>query len=163
MKDQPAVNRLLDLLTTVTSWIAVLCVIGIVGFTGVEIICRWVFNFSLRGPEELTAFMLIGVSFMGLAYTFVQGGHISVDTFSKLLPSVWQKRLSIVHGVIGFSFCAALTYYGSKLVVQNIAFNSHSTSAWNVPLVIPSIFIPIGTGTLGLIMVAYTIRLIRSG
>ena len=115
-----SIDFFLNLLTSLTSWVAVLCVFGVIGFCGVEILGRWIFSFTTRGSEELTAFMLVGVTFLGLGYTFAQGGHITIDLVYKRLSPGWQKIMSIFHGLVGILFCGAVTYYSSKLVIQHV-------------------------------------------
>ena len=161
MKKWLSFGNLLNGLTSLSAWMAVLCAIGIIGFTGVEILGRWVFNFTTKGSEEISSYMLIGITFLGAAYTFVEGGHIRIDLLYKRISPRLRNIVGIFHGIVGIIFCVAITYFSSNLVAQNIAFNSHSSSTWEVPLVIPSILIPIGMGILTLVMISDTIRRIR--
>lgn len=155
-------DKVINVLIWISGWIAFSAVIGIIGLTGFEIICRWIFGFSTRASEELTGYMLVAVTYLGLSYTFLKNGHLTVDVLFGRLSKQWKRIFSIFNGLISSAFCFLLTIFSTKLVMQTIDYHSHSASTLNVPLVIPTLFIPIGTGVMTLAVFARTIQIIMA-
>lgn len=160
MPKRNPVVKVINILIWISGWIAFAAVIGVIGLTGFEIICRWIFGFSTRASEELTGYMLVAVTFFGLSYTFLKNGHLTVGVLFDRLSRRWKRIFSIFNGFISIIFCFLLTFFSTKLVIQTIDYNSHSASTLYVPLVIPTILIPIGTGIMALAILARTIKLI---
>lgn len=155
-----SIDKVINILIWISGWIAFAAVIGIIGLTGFEIICRWIFDFSTRASEELTGYMLVAVTYLGLSYTFLENGHLTVDVVFERLSNQWKRIFSIFNGFITIAFCFLLTFFSTKLVIQTMDYHSHSASTLNVPLIIPTILIPIGTGIMTLAVFARTIKLI---
>jgi len=159
----------MEIFFTVTHWlgsalakVAALCVIGAVALTGVEIIGRRLFGFSTKISEEVSAYMLVGITFLALAYTFVRGGHIKVDLVLRRLPQRGQIIMNIFNHFLGLGFCATLTYLGVKVVIQNIQMHTESNTILGTPLAIPSAAVPLGSGVISLVILAHIIRLVRT-
>ncbi|OFW47140.1 MAG: hypothetical protein A2163_02515 [Actinobacteria bacterium RBG_13_35_12] len=160
-KRNPA-DKVINVLIWISGWVAFAAIIGIIGLTGFEIICRWIFGFSTRASEELTGYMLVAVTYLGLSYTFLKNGHLTVDVLFERLSRRWKRIFSIFNGFISVIFCFLLTFFSIKLVIQTIDYHSHSASTLNVPLIIPTLFIPIGTGVMTLAVFARTLQLIMN-
>lgn len=155
-----SVNFVLNLLVSGTGWIAAASVVIMVSLIGVDIIGRRFFNHPTGISEEVSAYLLVAVTFLGAAYTFVKGGHLSVRAVLEKLPAWGQRVMNIFSGIVGVGVCATATWYSSQLVMDSIRINSHSSTPLNTPLVIPHLLIPLGMGILGLAILAHTIKLV---
>ena len=157
-----SVDSVLNWLVTGTGWIGAACIVVMVSLIGVDIIGRRFFNHPTGISEEVSAYLLVAVTFLGAAYTLVKGGHLSVRAVLEKLPARGQRIMEIVNGMVGVGVCATATWYSSQLVMASIRINSHSSTPLNTPLVIPHALIPLGMGIMGLAILAHTIRLIAN-
>jgi len=89
------------------------------------------------GLSEISGFLLVGASFLGLAYTFIHNGHIRVTLLiSHLSPKVrvfvelWCLSLAL-------TLCAYLSVYTFRLVEDSWSFNEMSYGLLRIPLWIP--------------------------
>ncbi|MFW6345509.1 MAG: TRAP transporter small permease [Halomonas sp.] len=94
---------------------------------------------AIPGLSEVSGFLLVGASFLGLAYTFVHGGHIRVTLLIGRLapaPRAWIELLCL-------SVAMALTLYLSWslywLLNDSITFNETSYGLLRIPLWIPQL------------------------
>jgi TRAP-type C4-dicarboxylate transport system permease small subunit len=142
------------------AWAGAICVLGISAYIIQDIITRHFFLWSSGLSEELSAYMLIGITFLGAAYTFVLGRHITVDVVLTRLPPQAQRVMNIANGIIGVIFCTVMTWYTSQFVMITLRRGITSEQSM-IPLFIPGLLIVIGLGILGLSILAHTIRLFK--
>lgn len=157
-----SLDSVLNWLVTGTGWIGATCVVVMVSLIGVDIIGRRFFNHPTGISEEVSAYLLVAVTFLGAAYTFTKGGHLSVRAVLEKLPARGQRVMKIFNGFAGVGVCVTAAWYSSQLVMASIRINSHSPTPLNTPMVIPHTLIPIGMGILGLSILAHTIKLITT-
>lgn len=78
--------------------------------TSIDVVLRYVFNSPLPGVYELQEFLLVGVVFLGLAYTQSLRGHINVDLLPNRLSPPVQIKLSILAHVTSLIIFAIITW-----------------------------------------------------
>ncbi|WP_163575696.1 TRAP transporter small permease [Halomonas faecis] len=92
---------------------------------------------SIPGLAQISGYLLVGASFMGLAYAFINGSHIRVT----LLIGRLRPRLRVFFEVFCLSVAMALSLYLAWnlywLLADSIAFNETSYGLINIPLWIP--------------------------
>ena len=111
--------------------------------------------------DEISRYMLIGIAFLGLARTQKTGGHIDLDTVTRLLPIQVQKILSVIALFINFAFVVWLFIVS----VPNFINNLHATSLsyLDVPMWIVHLGILFGIGFLIIQMLTELITLLFFG
>lgn len=89
------------------------------------------------GLSEISGFLLVGATFLGLAYTFVNHGHIRVTLLishlkpkSRVFVEVWCLSLAL-------ALCVYLTFYTFRLVEDSWSFNEMSYGMLRIKLWIP--------------------------
>lgn len=92
---------------------------------------------SIPGLSEISGFLLVGASFLGLAYTFVHGGHIRVTLVIGQLPPRIRVFVELWCLTIGLALCLYLGWYTGILLADSIAFGQVSYGMVPVPLWIP--------------------------
>lgn len=69
-----------------------------------DVVLRYVFNRPIRGSFELIEFMMVAVVFLGLGYTQVKKGHLSITLLVKSLPenvtSIINTATNLLSGLI---------------------------------------------------------------
>jgi len=87
--------------------------------------------------DELSVFLLIGVTFLSAAWVHSQRGHIGIEAVASILsPSVNRVRLFVVD-VLSALFCAFFAWKSWTLLYEAWTEGYVSATAWAPPLWIP--------------------------
>ncbi|CAM3295215.1 TRAP transporter small permease [Halomonas lysinitropha] len=92
---------------------------------------------AIPGLSQISGFLLVGASFLGLAYTFVHGGHIRVTLLIGRLPPTPRAFVELFCLSIALVLGLYLGWYLYWLLADSIAFNETSYGLVNIPLWIP--------------------------
>ena len=157
-----SIDNGLNWLISALGWIGAACATIIVGLIGTDIIGRRFFNNPTGISEEVSAYLLVAVTFLGVAYTFAKKSHLSVNIILDQLSARWAKIMSIFNGIVGFGVCAVATWYSLQLPLASIRIGSHTPTMLRTPLVYPQMLVPIGMGVLALAILAHTIKVIAT-
>ena len=99
-----------------------------------EIIRRAVFGSSFLWTFELSSWLLVGIAFMGLAYTLKTGGHVRVTLVSSRLAPRAQNLVEIVLSGIGLAFTAYLATYILRGTLSTYTMNVRGLSVLEPPI-----------------------------
>lgn len=98
-------NRIIDFLCTLMMWGGGLAAIAMMVHIGADIIGRVVFNNPVSGTIEIvSAYYMVGITFLPLGYVARHEGHIVVELFTRGLS---HRRLGQLEKV---TMSAALVY-----------------------------------------------------
>ena len=92
---------------------------------------------AVPGLAEVSGFLLVGASFLGLAYTFVNGGHIRVTLLIGKLPGRARVFVEVWCLSIALLLCVYLGWYTFWLLHDSYSFGETSYGMVPVPLWIP--------------------------
>ncbi len=126
-----------------------------------DVVGRKLFSHSITGSVELTEFMLVIVVFFSLAHTELKDAHVKVDLITSRLGEVLRIAVEIVIQLIGFLFCALITWSSLLYTKQMWASREVSQDLW-LPKY-PFVFlVALGCGVLALaLLVKFIIALSR--
>lgn len=107
----------------------------------VNVVSRYVFNFSIIWVEELTQYQMIWIAYLGAGLALREGRHVAVDTLQDLLPARVRRFVRLLIWSAIAAFLVTLTILG----LQIAAFTwNQETPVMNIPTGIPYLAIPIG-------------------
>ena len=96
------------ILTKISGWLAGIMILVTSFIITYEVLMRGFFNAPTEWSIEVSVYLIIGASFLGLAPALEGNSHISVDLVtSKLRPQV-NRVLHTATSVIGLIFCLIL-------------------------------------------------------
>ena len=138
-KPTSRVDRSLAFLETLSMLIAKILVVAILVVLAAQVVFRFVLNQSLIWSEEVAAWCMVWVVYLGAAALMRRSEHVSIPFFVSLLP----ERLRRVGMLCGsFATCLGVlfvTWFGVQIVLGTFHIVSQSTginSRW-VKLCIP--------------------------
>ncbi len=136
---------LIDTLSGIGGWVAgILMAIGLMLSVG-EIVFRSFLNSTLYVADEFTGYLMAMLTFMGLAYTLRERGHIRM----MFLPHILKGRAHVIYNMVcftvGFLFCAGLTWFTWEFFWDSVVSESQSMQVSETYLAIPQAFLPIGS------------------
>lgn len=126
----------------------------------VEVVTRYVMNSPLSIADELGGYMLVGITFLGLAYTWKERGHVSVELVTNLLPpkvARWVRFFTLIMAAV---FCYPLIAGSYEYLQDSLLFGSRSGSWLRIPLVYPQSILLIGSVLLLLQLLAEIVKAI---
>lgn len=125
-----------------------------------EVITRYLLNAPLSIADELGGFMLVGITFVGLAYTWKERGHVSVEIVTNILPPRVKKWVRFFTLILATIFCWPLIAGSYELLQDSLLFGSRSGSWMRTPLVYPQSVLLVGSVLLLLQLIAEIIKAI---
>lgn len=111
--------------------------------------------------DEMSGYMLVGIVFLGLAYTQRKGKHIQITILTRRLSPRKRELLDIAILMAVVIFISWLTWSTVGPVIQNYAVNATSLTLIRTPLWIPWLFIPLGLAMLAIELMVELIKAIR--
>lgn len=111
--------------------------------TFMQVIARYVFNYSFVWAMELTGVMFAWLIFVGMAYGVRVGAHIGVDAAVKLLGGRAARMVGSIAAALCLLYALIVAYggyqYVSKIHTVGILMQDIPIQTW-----IPRVILPIG-------------------
>lgn len=142
-------RSLLDGMTMAAGVLAAIGLIAIGVVVAAQIIGRNA-GVLVAGADEIAVYSLSTLSFLGLAYTLKDNGHIRVDTFLALCPQTWRVGLYRAAAALAAAFMGYLTYHAGEQLYFSVLFNERSQGLLGFPIWIPQIAMVFGLGVFAL-------------
>ena len=77
-------------------------------FTVTDVCLRYFFNNPIKASDETTEFLMVAVSFLGLAWCASKGMHIKVNLIVSRFPEKAQNIIDIVNYAIVIGLCGLI-------------------------------------------------------
>jgi TRAP-type transport system small permease protein len=107
----------------------------------VNVITRYIFNFSIIWAEEVSQYLMIWIAYLGAGLALREGRHVAVEMLQDRLPTALARRVRMAVGGLVLAFLGVVTVLGFQFAV--FVWNQE-TPVLNISLGIPSLAIPIG-------------------
>ncbi|MDF0520153.1 TRAP transporter small permease [Bradyrhizobium yuanmingense] len=102
--------RILEPAARGLNFVAIIALAGLVGVTVFDVTGRYFFSKPLFASVEITEFLLIFLSFGGLACAELRNGNIKVDFFTQMLPERVRTALDGVGALFGMVFWSLISW-----------------------------------------------------
>lgn len=153
-----AIDRVLRVLEAIAMTMAVIAVLAMMASITLDALGRYLFNRPFTGQYEFTSlYLMVILTFMGLAHTQAVGGHISVPLFQGLvakLPWKLPARLAALCAAVAFGF---VTVMAGEDALAKIAARTTTFGAIQFPTYLSYCWMPVGTGLLTLRLIFQTV------
>jgi TRAP-type C4-dicarboxylate transport system permease small subunit len=140
----------------VSGWLVPLMMMLVV----VDVFMRYVLRQPLMVADEFSAYMLVALSFLGLAYTWREKGHVRIEIFvNRLMPKTygWVRLLGLV---LTFVFLIEMDRAAYKMISYAREINLRSSTWLTFPLFWPQLTVFIGFVLLTLLLAVDIVRAI---
>ena len=126
--------------------------------TFMQVVARYVFNYSFVWALELTGVLFAWLIFVGMSYGVRVGAHIGVDAFVKSLGARAARVVGLIAAVLCVAYAVIVTVggylYVHKMYDVGILMQDMPVQQW-----IPRAILPIGFALLALRFVQVVYRL----
>jgi TRAP-type C4-dicarboxylate transport system permease small subunit len=106
----------------------------------------------IGGLTEGAGYCMAAAGSFGLAYTFLQGGHIRVDIVLNLLPRRVRLRVEQLAVILSSAFAAFLAWFLCRMVIVSWQFGDVSGGSDALPLWIPQLPVALGFTVFAVVM-----------
>ena len=157
------VGRLLagvDRLSMIGAWLAVFCVLAILGLIAGEVLSRNIFNYSLRVAWEYSTYFMGGAFMLGAGYALRAGAQIRVHVLLENLPRPLAYGCDLLATACAAAVGIYLSYALGLLATLSFERNSRSPDS-EFPLWLPQLALTAGAVIFTLQLLARFVRLLR--
>lgn len=144
----PAIER--DPLVQVLEWACIAILVTLVILICGDVLSRSFLHHSWGGTDELGGFMLVAVTYLGLAVSLAKGGFHQIEVVSSRLSKRRASMLNLAMGVVSLVFALILSWQFIRLSLRSFS-SGEISNAMMVPLWIPRLSMLVGS--IGLIWV----------
>ena len=138
------IDNYLRILYKLSGYIAAVFLILVATFILTGIASR-IFGFYIRGLAEYSGYSMAASSFLALAYTFGEKGHIRITLFLEKSKEKIRKILELWCLFVASFFSGFLSYYFIKMLIVSIQFGERSEGADEIYIWIPQLSVAIGS------------------
>ncbi|MBA7616639.1 hypothetical protein ES703_23937 [subsurface metagenome] len=152
-------SRLVDYiarLSTVSAHIGIAALLAMGLMITADVVLRYVFNRPTQFTTEVTGYLMVAVTLLGLAYTLMKGKHIRIEVLTSRLRPRPRKILDLVTSIISLAFLAACIGPAWNMVIESYTYKSEVLGLLRTPLYLPQLLIPIGLCVIILQVMVYT-------
>ena len=118
----------------------------------VEVLTRYVIHRPLMLADEFSAYMLVAISFLGMAYTQSVRGHVRITALTSRLPKRTQSWFRVVTLLLGIIFTAILVWASYQYLVMSFNLGLRSETHLRIPLRWIQMTLIIGFSVMGLLL-----------
>lgn len=130
--------------------IAAMIIMGLMFLMVADVLGRKMFNAPLSGTTEIAEITLVGVVYLSISYVQRLHGHVNVDLFVKLLPSVLRLGLDVFALVLAFLISAVITWRSALFAWESILLQDYTMGIARVPAWPGKAVVTFGFGLLSL-------------
>ncbi|WP_193141301.1 TRAP transporter small permease [Meridianimarinicoccus sp. MJW13] len=116
---------------------------------------------TIPSYADFTGFFLAAATFLALAYSLREGGHIRVTLLVGRLPDRARRAVETLVVVIALGMSAFATWYVILLVYESIEFGDRSSGMVSVPLWLPQLPVALGLAILTIALADELFGLLR--
>ena len=138
------IDNYLRILYRLSGYVAAFFLILVATFILTGIASR-IFGFYIRGLAEYSGYSIAASSFLALAYTFGEKGHIRITLFLEKSKENFRRILELWCLFVATFFSGFLSYYFIKMLIISIKFGERSEGADEILIWIPQLSLAIGS------------------
>ncbi|PRY64104.1 TRAP-type C4-dicarboxylate transport system permease small subunit [Vreelandella songnenensis] len=161
-----------DKLYRLGAWGAAACMMAICALIALQVTFRLVdallilagmkrLGISITGVSEMAAYLLVGATFLGLAYTFVHHAHIRVTLLISRLPSAIRVWFEVAALLMALFISLILGYELIALARESLQYNDVSSGFLSIPLWIPQSVLVVSVSLLVLALLEALLMALR--
>ena len=138
------IDNYLRILYRLSGYIASVFLVLVAAFILTGIASR-IFGFYIRGLAEYSGYCMAASSFLALAYTFGENGHIRITYFLEKANQNIKRFLEIWCLSVATFFSGFLAFYFIKMLIISIEFGERSEGADEIYIWIPQVTVALGS------------------
>ncbi|ACN13964.1 DctQ2 [Desulforapulum autotrophicum HRM2] len=141
-------QRIHDFIDRVENITLVWTIIGLALAGFIQVITRYLFNYSFSWFEELGRYLGVFIAFLGAAIGVKTGSHFTMDLMVTNLKQPWQQRVKGMTSTLSALFFFTVSWYSWKIVLRMYGYATTSPTM-QIPMYIAYLPIPVFSIVIG--------------
>lgn len=137
--------RIIDRISHVFGMIAGLMMLFGIALVLIEVLVRALLDSTLYITEEYSAYLMVAITFLGLAYTLKEKGHIRMSFLHKFIKGKARIYLDMYAFIIGLCVFAVITVATTNFFLDSWVSGTRSMQISRTYLAIPQSAMPLGS------------------
>ncbi|MAM57421.1 MAG: C4-dicarboxylate ABC transporter permease [Salinicola sp.] len=154
------------------AWGAAACMLAICAMVTFQVLLRCLdaalvlvgasrLGYEISGVSEIASYLLVGATFLSLAYTFTHHAHIRVTLVIARLPAAIRVWCEVACLAIALALSALLSWEVIGLIQESLDYGDVSSGLMAIPLWIPQAVLVVGLGLLCLAILEALLTTLR--
>lgn len=131
-------------------WLGTAALVILTAVVTAEVIARSLFDHSMEFVEELSGVLLVAITFLAAADSFLTGKFMRIDLLHARLSIRSRIALDRLLAAVAAVFCAGLAVYAASVVRSSYVNGVISTGLNSLPVWIPQCVLLVGTSLLAI-------------
>ena len=110
----------------------------------VDIVTRWVFNFSFEVSDEVGGYMLVVICFVSLSACHVNGSFHEVEFVQARLTARGRSISQLIFGLLSLAACVLLAWQFARFELSSWRFGDMAPTYLSTPLWLPRLAMVLG-------------------
>ncbi|WP_088052304.1 TRAP transporter small permease [Virgibacillus dakarensis] len=111
-------KKVLDTIATIYSFIALVCLLALIGILTVEIVSRYFFSSSIIWSQEFFSIVICWITFLGFGKLVVDREDIMITFFVKKLDLFKRKIAGVVTSFLMLITSSILLFFSIQLTIK---------------------------------------------
>jgi len=120
----------------------------------VEVVSRTFFNYSLQITDEVSSYLLVAVTFLGIGISLREGALFRVDFLYARFSARRKSGLEVLFNILSLGFILLAEYQILRFLVSSIERGITAPTLLATPLYLPQLVMPVGMGFVILVLFA---------
>lgn len=99
----------------------------------VNVVGRFIFNFSFTWSEEAARYLMIWATFVAASLGVKKGSHITLDILTVYLPEKANRIIRAISYLLSMVYCVLLLFIGVPFIMDMIS-NGQLSPALQIPV-----------------------------
>jgi tripartite ATP-independent transporter DctM subunit len=156
---QPALIRMANAAGDLSGAVAALALVAMVVIICYEVFTRYVFNDPTSWVTEIATYLLVAISFLGLAYAQKVNAHIRVELLINNVKGKTRTDIELLVNWIGFAFILFCAWQSAAFNYQEWVNGTRNWGLLSTPQWIPELPLAIGFSLFALTLLADSYKL----
>lgn len=126
-------RKTVDLMYKLSGVLAALSMVAIMLLITAQVLARW-FNSHIPSSDDISGYLVVWATYLGLAYAMQQASHIRVELFLTRCSRRVSQCLNLAVCIIALILVGALLYYSTLLMLESYEYGDKTDGEVAMPL-----------------------------
>ena len=141
------INKIFVGLENACFYSAILAVTGIMVLITCDSFGRYILNSPIVGLTEFVEeYLMAATVFLGMSYTYKEGGHVRVEVFLRFIPKALHDMAKRILSIIIALLFGLIANQAWSLTERALKYDQVSAGAWAYPLAPAYFLVVLGSG-----------------
>ncbi|EHN68726.1 MULTISPECIES: TRAP transporter small permease [Aliivibrio] len=113
-------NKINYFMNNIEEYVSILLFSSLIILCFLQILFRFVFNFSLSWTEELSRYVFIALVYISASLAVIRGAHVRVEVIDNYIKGANKRILDTIIDLSFAIFMIYIGYYGIEITIETL-------------------------------------------